>query len=76
MWAGSHNIFASYLLKCRRRANQYDEIRAMYQQAGLAAEFETVMSKDFRRFLLKTVMRKVRVAIGLPDQSPLLRRRA
>ncbi|MGH9892687.1 MAG: glycosyltransferase family 2 protein [bacterium] len=72
VWAGSHNIFSSYLHKWRGQPNQYDEIRAMYRQAGLAAEFDTVMTKDFRRFLLQTLMRKARVAIGLPDQSPLL----
>jgi glycosyltransferase involved in cell wall biosynthesis len=73
VWAGSHNLFASYLLKLRGKPNQYDAIRAMYRSAGLAGEFDTVMSRDFRVFLLKTVSRKLRVALGLPDQGPLLR---
>jgi hypothetical protein len=47
----------------------------MYREAGLAAEFERVMSRDFPRFVLQTLMRKARVAVGLPDQSPLLGRR-
>lgn len=72
VWAGSHNIFGSYVQKWKRRPNQFDAIRAMYRDAGLAAEFDTVMSKDFPRFLLKTVLKKARVAVGLPDQSPLL----
>jgi glycosyltransferase involved in cell wall biosynthesis len=74
VWAGSHNIFSSYVLKRKGRPNQFDAIRAMYQQAGLSDQFETVMSRDFRRFLVKTLLKKVRVALGLPDQSPLLRR--
>jgi glycosyltransferase involved in cell wall biosynthesis len=75
VWAGSHNLFASYVLKRRKRPNQYDAIREMYREAGLAAEFERVMSRDFPRFVLQTLMRKARVAVGLPDQSPLLGRR-
>jgi hypothetical protein len=74
VWAGSHNIFASYLLKWRGRPNQFDEIRRMYEEAGLAAEFRTVMTKDFPRFLVKTLLRKARNAVGLPDEPPILGR--
>jgi glycosyltransferase involved in cell wall biosynthesis len=72
VWAGSHNLFSSYWHKLRRRPSQYDEIRAMYERAGLAAEFRTVMARDFPRYVWKTLKRKARVALGLPDQSPLL----
>jgi glycosyltransferase involved in cell wall biosynthesis len=76
VWAGSHNLFSSYWHKRRGRPNQFDAIRAMYLEAGLADEFEAIMSRDFPRYVIKAVLRKARVAIGLPDQSPLLRRRA
>jgi len=76
VWAGSHNLFSSYVHKLRKRPNQYDEIRAMYRDAGLAGEFQTIMTREFPRYLLKTLTKKARLAIGLPDQSPLLGRRA
>ena len=76
VWAGSHNLFSSYVHKRRGRSSQYDAIRAMYLDAGLADEFAAVMSRDFPRYLLKTATRKLRTAIGLPDESPLFRGRA
>ena len=72
VWAGSHNLFASYWHKLRGRPNQYDEIRAMYRAAGLAAELDALMARGFPRYLLKAITSKVRTALGMPDQTPLL----
>jgi glycosyltransferase involved in cell wall biosynthesis len=76
VWAGSHNLFSSYWHKLRGRPSQYDAIRAMYRDAGLAAEFDRIMAREFPRYVWRTVTRKLRMAVGLPDQSPLLAQRS
>lgn len=75
VWSSAYNIFANYRLMRRGRQNQFDEIRAMYENAGLAAEFRTIMTRDYRRYIYKTLRGKVRRKLGLPQEPPLFGRR-
>jgi hypothetical protein len=74
VWAGSHNVFASYWHKLRRATEPVPGDPRHVPRRRLAAEFDAIMARGFPRYLLKALTSKVRTALGLPDQTPLLAR--
>jgi glycosyltransferase involved in cell wall biosynthesis len=73
VWAGGHNIFATFQRRVRGLPSPFDAIRAMYVEQGLGAEFEAELRTIVPAYLFRTLQRKVRRRLGMPDAPALLR---
>lgn len=75
VWASARNIMASYQHKLRRLPNQYDAMRDVFVQRGLASDFDRFARRHFPVYVMNTFVTKLRRALGLPQHRPLFNRR-
>lgn len=71
VWAGAHNIMASFQRKLRRMPNQYEAIRLMYCDRGLSERFHLFVRNNFPPYVSGTLASKIRRLLDLPQHGPL-----
>lgn len=69
--ANRHQILSSLLRKLRGLPNQYDEIRAYYEQLGLGSQLDRWVARRFAPFVVKAVRQRILRRLSLPAYRPL-----
>jgi glycosyltransferase involved in cell wall biosynthesis len=71
VWASSNFILSHYLHKKMGRPNQFDAIRAVFEEEGLGSELRSLILKRFLPYIFVSLVRKLRIFLNLPEGPPL-----
>lgn len=71
VWACGHNILPSFQHKLRGRPNQYEQIKNLFAEKGLATEFRKYILLNFIPYILRSIYTKIRIKLGLPQHRSL-----